>query len=767
MAQSAGGVSINLTLNTATYTKGLTQAQREMSKFVSGTRQGMHGTVTDVQSVSASLRALNGGFQNNLRSMERWVAQSKTATAVAKTMFPIVGAGTFAFLLAGMVEKVADFIKTANQMPKAIQMGFASLQLASQSSTDALRLTNDQLQNSINKLEGKPVNNLAIQFDESAKAADKLATSIENGSNKLNQLLSSNHLSGWALLTGKMGTADRQGTIKAFGDQQDSNAYDLATSTSSGNKGGIAKAQAALKATQEAELANLRGDLANRQANSKNPGALDDSANINIDKGAITAILNQQKEQAEELRNASLSAQKQKLDDAKAASEQAKAAASARVQAMQDGLDGMKLQYGMSIKAVYDYWEGMKAGEAAGGTAYSEIVRKQAQLAVEGAAKAHETIQKAIANSRRSDVQDQDIGSVISRIGSMQTKSNLSTAKTQTEGYEQSNDAAADDARNSARRQELAIQQALGITLTKQAAALELAAVHAAEYKAQLDAIAANRKLNASLPDSPEKQRRDAQYAKQYADVQTAASDQVSADKYAANPQRTSPLVGATDALNEFVNASRDAAAMMRDIVTNTLSSFNQTLVGTMTGQRGGFKQFGLSVTRNIASKGLQTAEGSALSALGFGGGGKLGTKGNPMYTISAGSGAGSPSALTSLIPSGKSSGVAGFFGGLMKTVLPFLATGGPIDGPAIVGEQGPELFMPSGAGTIVPNHQLATSSSNSNGSISYSIDARGTDPVQTEQRVRSAIVAAHQSSVTQAVKQVHQQSARQPARRR
>lgn len=43
---------------------------------------------------------------------------------------------------------------------------------------------------------------------------------------------------------------------------------------------------------------------------------------------------------------------------------------------------------------------------------------------------------------------------------------------------------------------------------------------------------------------------------------------------------------------------------------------------------------------------------------------------------------------------------------------LPGLATGGPVSGgsPYIVGERGPELFVPSNSGAIVPNHRLADS---------------------------------------------------------
>ena len=53
------------------------------------------------------------------------------------------------------------------------------------------------------------------------------------------------------------------------------------------------------------------------------------------------------------------------------------------------------------------------------------------------------------------------------------------------------------------------------------------------------------------------------------------------------------------------------------------------------------------------------------------------------------------------------------FGGGGSKTAfsggIKFLADGGPIFGPAIVGERGPELFIPNSSGTIIPNHQLGS----------------------------------------------------------
>jgi hypothetical protein len=57
----------------------------------------------------------------------------------------------------------------------------------------------------------------------------------------------------------------------------------------------------------------------------------------------------------------------------------------------------------------------------------------------------------------------------------------------------------------------------------------------------------------------------------------------------------------------------------------------------------------------------------------------------------------------------------SGIFGGGSKTAfsggikLPGLANGGDITGPSIVGERGPELFVPRSSGTIIPNNKLGS----------------------------------------------------------
>jgi phage-related minor tail protein len=92
-----------------------------------------------------------------------------------------------------------------------------------------------------------------------------------------------------------------------------------------------------------------------------------------------------------------------------------------------------------------------------------------------------------------------------------------------------------------------------------------------------------------------------------------------------------------------------------------------------------------------------------------------------------------------------------GFGGSLLGSVtissVPMKAEGGAIDGPAIVGEKGPELFIPKSAGTIIPNNRLSDSMGGNNQVINnYTINA--IDTKSFEQRLLespNAIWAANQ----------------------
>ncbi len=227
----------------------------------------------------------------------------------------------------------------------------------------------------------------------------------------------------------------------------------------------------------------------------------------------------------------------------------------------------------------------------------------------------------------------------------------------------------------------------------------------------------------------------------------------------------SSPVDGVRDALEQFVNDSRDMAKQIFGISNQFLRGFNASAVNGIMGGKTDFGNVAKEAGGNILNMGLGAAEGSLLHSFGIG---KTadGTKQNPFYVISADAKQAAGSVMggvKGLLTGGKSFG--GFIGTALKMALPFLAGGGDFSNGAIVGENGPELL--TGSGHITSNKMLTAMSNRGGGDIiTYSIDARGTDPVQTEMRVRAAIVASHQSAVNQSVKQVTQQSSRRPARR-
>lgn len=79
-------------------------------------------------------------------------------------------------------------------------------------------------------------------------------------------------------------------------------------------------------------------------------------------------------------------------------------------------------------------------------------------------------------------------------------------------------------------------------------------------------------------------------------------------------------------------------------------------------------------------------------------------------------------------------------------SMFPMKAEGGAIDGPAIVGEKGPELFIPKSSGTIIPNNKMSSAMGGNQVVNNYTINA--IDTKSFEQRLLespNAIWAANQ----------------------
>jgi hypothetical protein len=82
--------------------------------------------------------------------------------------------------------------------------------------------------------------------------------------------------------------------------------------------------------------------------------------------------------------------------------------------------------------------------------------------------------------------------------------------------------------------------------------------------------------------------------------------------------------------------------------------------------------------------------------------------------------------------------------GGITGMTLPGKAVGGSVNSnkPYMVGEKGPELFIPRGNGTIIPNHNMK-GGGGANG-INITVDARGSsDPAAVRAQVQQGILEA------------------------
>jgi hypothetical protein len=191
-----------------------------------------------------------------------------------------------------------------------------------------------------------------------------------------------------------------------------------------------------------------------------------------------------------------------------------------------------------------------------------------------------------------------------------------------------------------------------------------------------------------------------------------------------------------------------DMANSLKTILPRTIESLNSDIGRLVTGQgqKGDFGRTLRTAGQGAVTAGLQGAEGMALHFLS---GGKLGPKRDgssalaALYVIQAEASAGASSIglsspartagidLASLVPGGS-------FIQPFLSLLPHFAGGGDVTAnhPIMVGENGPEPFIPRTAGTILP-----TGSLDGGGGTHFHIDARGSnDPAAVNAAVMRAV---------------------------
>jgi len=183
----------------------------------------------------------------------------------------------------------------------------------------------------------------------------------------------------------------------------------------------------------------------------------------------------------------------------------------------------------------------------------------------------------------------------------------------------------------------------------------------------------------------------------------------------------------------ERKNFERNKKIQMAQIVINTAAAYMKTLGET------GF--FGIPLGAIIL--GLGAAQLALVAGQSYeGGGSSVGAGSAPSPTVELGKRKSSVDLASSQSASGELAYFRGERGiGGPENFVPtgammgakYRNEGGPTAG-YMVGEQGPELFVPSVPGTIVPNDEITATSQNVNISIN-AIDSRGIEQVLVEQR--------------------------------
>lgn len=454
--------------------------------------------------------------------------------------------------------------------------------------------------------------------------------------------------------------------------------------------------------------------------------------------------------------------------------------------------DKLKNEGDQTKQQEYNFWKAMKAEADAGQNAYSAAVNAvAAKVAFKEMGTAYQAAEKQIKEEDK-----KLLAEMTSSIDELQKKAaslapalvwrNLSfdntdhpygasadeMAKRSTE-IERQQATLQSDLAKMARNTGLAFrEQAVQIALasgelSKHDAAVALEQIHADAFKASIEDITAERQTlisdNREGANNTEINRLTVEIAK--------AQDQHTLQQASDEDKINSPLGEARDAINEWTQAALDSASQIKALVNSTLGGFNDAVVSN---KRGAYQQYGQSLFKNLEKTGLERAEGYGMKALGFGKAKADGSAGSPWHVIVDGM----KTAASSLFGrSNSGSTVAGLASTFAKTggsgniLSDFLKIGGgilgfadggdpPVGVPSLVGENGPELFVPRSAGSVVSNGKFGTGDTHN-----HYIDARGSnDPAQTVALIHRYITAAAPQMVKHTLNMGNEFKVRRPS---
>jgi hypothetical protein len=137
---------------------------------------GMGHAVPEIAAASGAIREFEGNLP--IRAVERFLSTTLGLGPALAAAFPVVGAIALAGVLKEGVDKLVETRDKALAAGEALRVAFEQAVIAERTHADELAVTNERLQQTLDKLQNKPANGLALGLAEDRAEADKLYESL-------------------------------------------------------------------------------------------------------------------------------------------------------------------------------------------------------------------------------------------------------------------------------------------------------------------------------------------------------------------------------------------------------------------------------------------------------------------------------------------------------------------------------------------------------------------------------------------------------------
>lgn len=786
------------------------------------TRSGLNDVPNRLKT-STVLRVSEGS--TSIRGAEAFISAVPALAALSNFVFPIASAIGFVAIIGEGVEKLKEMYDKAKEVPSALADGFATISRPLTANVLALQQNNDELQNTIDKLEHKPGDALALAIDDARKRTDALADSARTATDAIDKLLKEQNVGLLGALFGKGDTGAISTEVKKrFADitaaqnddeKQFANADTLARSVK--DKDARAAAEKAAQDAHDARQAAIDKQLSSLQdyirstrttinGTAVRPGRVgmygvplggpetvkysdvygDQSANNQLLNGAEDVADAMQRQRLNMTTNVQLTGQAKTLQDAKQAAEDAKKAAAQALENVKSKFEGMKDGFGqIAPEVALSFWHGFAnssndkitdyAKEQAGkyADAFAKGLREHNPLVDAFLKQQKELSGLKLPEKSRSDV----FGNT--RESSAQLTNAESRARME---------AILQDAQKQREQVQIALSQG---RLSRSDADKQLGSITANEHAARMTDLQSQLQQFKSTAtswngfgygDNKEQQ----QYVGLMSQLaKEAGQAQVDAMKAAAQQSADSWTGAWKITFQLWVQDATDTAKQVTGLFKQGIDGVNNDLVNLMSGdyKKGDFKRTGHQLFKSGAGDLLQHAEGSVAKAFGFKGK-PDGSKSNPLFVSIVGSqgiGGGAPTGifaglkLPNVVPTGdgsdgtgegqQPSGFSKVLGGIFGSIAGMFGGARALGGGVTAGQV--YRINENGQEYFRPSVEGSviphgSSPSGGGGNVYYSVQvANGVTPEQMNMHVRAALEQYHPQGVKAAVQAVHEHAAR------